>query len=272
MRVMFGSWKYLFKNLWYVLPFAIVPTVFLTLSLDYTAITRMVGAVLSGNPRAGFLDYFCALSYIETDVLGAVYNVCAFFSVALCMTLMLSLVEKHMRIGKRTPSGAFAGFGSLFFTAFVITFVYLAVYEAWAIVLSAVLFAVASVRNIVVVYLIDGACLLLFSFVLLYLTTVFYLWFPSRQMTGFGWYDSFLHSYRLMAGVRWKMIFSFLLSFAVAVGVVAGVSLLPELVFRAVTFVLFVFLFLNFGIRMETVYFETDKVDREDLIRSYREL
>ena len=56
MRVMFGSWKYLFKNLWYVLPFAIVPAVFLTLSLDYTAITRMVGAVRSGHPRAGFLD------------------------------------------------------------------------------------------------------------------------------------------------------------------------------------------------------------------------
>lgn len=272
MRIVFGSWKYLFKNLWYVLPFALVPALFLALSLDYMAIAALVRGLFSGRPRAGFLDYFLAWSYVGNNVLGAIYSVCAYICVALFMTMMLSLIEKHMRIGKRTLSGAFAGFGSLAFTAFVITFVYLAMYEVWAIVLSSVLFAIAAIRSVAVVYVLDGLCFLIFSFVLLYLTTVFYLWFPSKQMTGFGWYDSFIHSYRLMSGVRWRVMLSLLISFAVTAAVVAGVALLPEFVFRLTLLVLFVFLFMNFGVRMETVYFETDKLDREDLLRSYREL
>ncbi|MDE5897544.1 MAG: hypothetical protein K2H43_07005, partial [Clostridia bacterium] len=64
MRIVFGSWKYLFKNLWYVLPFAIVPAIFLALSLDYTAISSLVRSFFTGNPRAGFLDYFRAWSYV----------------------------------------------------------------------------------------------------------------------------------------------------------------------------------------------------------------
>ena len=36
--------------------------------------------------------------------------------------------------------------------------------------------------------------------------------------------------------------------------------------------VLFALLYLNFSIRMETVYFETDKLDREDELHRYREL
>ncbi|MDE5897335.1 MAG: hypothetical protein K2H43_05950, partial [Clostridia bacterium] len=209
---------------------------------------------------------------VGTDVLGAIYSVCAYLCVSVFMAMMLALVEKHMRIGKRTVSGAFSGFGSLLFAALVVAFVYLAAYEIWAIVLSSVLFAISSIRSTAVLYVLAGACFVLFSFVLLYVATVFYLWFPSKQITGFGPYNSFLFSYRLMSGVRWKLLLSFLISFVAAAAVTAGVSVLPELVFRIVMFVLFTFLFLNFGIRMETVYFATDKIDREDLIRSYREL
>ena len=42
-------------------------------------------------------------------------------------------------------------------------------------------------------------------------------------------------------------------------GVVVGVSYLGELAFRLSALVLFVFLFLDFTVRMETVYFEADK-------------
>ena len=31
--------------------------------------------------------------------------------------------------------------------------------------------------------------------------------------------------------------------------------------------ILLMFLFLNFVVRMETLYFETDKLDREDILR-----
>ena len=43
MRTVFGSWKYIFKNLWFVLPFSVVPAVFMALSLDYDRISVVVG-------------------------------------------------------------------------------------------------------------------------------------------------------------------------------------------------------------------------------------
>ena len=44
-------------------------------------------------------------------------------------------------------------------------------------------------------------------------------------------------------------------------------SLLPSAVFYLVSIVLFILLYLSFCVRMEAVYFETDKLDREDLHR-----
>ena len=116
MRIMFGNWKYIVKNIWFVLPFAIVPGIFLALSLDLDAVTAFVHAFFAGNPRIGFVETFRTLSFIRIDSwLGAVFSICAFLSIVFFMTVMLSLVEKHMRIGKRTFSGAFSQIGNLLF-------------------------------------------------------------------------------------------------------------------------------------------------------------
>ena len=73
-------------------------------------------------------------------------------------------------------------------------------------------------------------------------------------------------------GVRWKLIASHALSIAAAVVVLCGMTYLPEIVFRGVALGLCLLLYANLFIRMETVYFETDKLDREDIIKSYKEL
>ena len=272
MRTVFGSWKYCFKNLWFLLPFAVLPALFLSLSLDFSEISAFVRAFFSGNPKAGFLNYFFTVSIVRVDILGAVYSVCAFACTSFFLAFMLCIVEKHMRLGKRTPNGAFSQLGTAFLFALLITFLYLVLYEIWAVVLSAILFAVASVGNTIIVYVLDVFVFLLSSFALLYICTAFYLWFPCRQKTGFGSYDSFVYSYRLMTGVRWKLVLAFSMSFVAASVLVVGTSFLGEFVFRIACFAGFLLLFLDFGVRMETVYFETDKLDREDLLRSYREL
>ncbi|MDE7296444.1 MAG: hypothetical protein K2N84_04185 [Clostridia bacterium] len=272
MRTVFGSWKYIFKNIWFVLPFAIVPALFLSLSLDFTAIRSLLSAFLSGAPKAGFLQYFNAFSVVRFDLLGAVYSVCAYLAFSFCMALLLPLVEKHMRLGKLTLSGAYSHMGSLLLSAFVIVFLYLFFYEVWAVVLSAVLFAVASVGNVIAVYILDVLAFVVFSFIMLYLATVCYLLFPCKQVTGFGTYNALMYSYRLMSGLRWRLVLSFVMNFLAMSAAVIGFSYLGELAFRLATLVLYLFLFLDFTIRMETVYFEADKLDREDILRSYREL
>ena len=107
MRVVFGNWKYLFKNLWYVLPCGIVPAVFLALCVHYTATAEYVRSFFTGSPRADFVQLFRVWSIVRIDsVLGGIYAVFAFFCVGFFAALLVSLVEKHMRIGKRTLNGA----------------------------------------------------------------------------------------------------------------------------------------------------------------------
>ena len=271
MRDFFGSWKYIFKNLWFVLPFALVPAVFLALSLDYSAIHDVTHAFFTGAVQADFGLFFHCFSFVRIDsLLGGLYSIFAVVGIIFFTALMLSFVEKHMRIGKRTFSGTMHAFLNALLPATLVTLVYVALYELWALIVSALFFLFASVAAKALFYVLSVVAFLFFGYALLYIATTFYLYLPCRLMTGFGLYNAFLYSYQLMVGVRWKLLLSYLISYAAAVIIVCGFAFLPEFVFRIVSVVVFILLYLNFTIRMEVVYFETDKLDREDILHSFR--
>lgn len=271
MRKLFDGWTYIFKNLWFVLPFAIMPAVFLALSMDFSAISKFVHGFFTGALDLEFTEFFRAWSFIRIDsVLGAIYSVFAFACIAIFTALMLTFVEKHMRIGKRSLSGGYQGFVNILPSALLITFVYTCLYELWALILSALLFIVSRIQSLVFVYILFIAVFLLLTYGLLFCVAVFYLWLPCRQMTGFGPYHAFVYSYRLMTTVRWRLILSYLISVTVAFLLIGALALLPEPVFRIVAVLIFILLYLSFCVRMESTYFEADKLDREDLIHSYR--
>ena len=270
MRTVFGSWKYIFKNIWFLLPFAVVPAVFMSLSLDYQCVrsvwSKFFAGDVSNELRADFLELFHAWSFIRVDSwLGLVYSILAVLSVIFFMSLLLAFVEKHMRLGKRTLSGIGAQFVNNLPSVIFAVLVYLVLYEVWAVVLSAVMFAVSEISAPATVYAADVIFILIFAFVLVYLSTILYLWLPCRQMTGFRFFDAFLYSYRLT--VRGKLLLSFSISLAALFILLCGCSFLPSAVFYIVGVAAFALLFLNFCVRMEAVYFETDKLDREDVLR-----
>ncbi len=268
MRTVFGSWKYVFKNIWFLLPFAVVPAVFMALSLDYQCVSAVWRDFFTGDPRAEFMELFHAWSFLRVDsLLGLVYSILAVLSVIFFMALLLAFVEKHMRLGKRTMSGIRQQFLSNLPSVALAVFWYLILYEVWAVTLSAVLFAVSDISATATVYAADVIFILLFAFALIYLATVLYLWLPCRQMTGFRFFEAFTYSYRLMVGVRGKLLLAFAMSAVALFALLCGCSFLPAAIFYIVGVVAFLLLFLNFCVRMEAVYFETDKLDREDILR-----
>lgn len=271
MRTVFGHWKYIIKNLWFVLPFAVLPAVFLALSLDYAALGELVRGLFAGDLHHSFLEYFGAFGLLRfNDVPGAVFDVLAVVCAVFFTAFLLTFVEKHMRIGKRTMSGVLSGLVRILPSALAVTFLYLAIYEVWAVILSAVCFAISAISAVPLAYVLFFVAFFAVSFALVYVSTIFYLWLPCRQVTGFGPYDAFIYSYRLMMGVRWKLVFAFAVSFLAGIVLVGGLCAAPEFVFRIVCVLVFLFLFLSFTIRMEAVYFAQDKLDREDELMSYR--
>lgn len=273
MRIVFGNWKYMFKNFWYVLLCGIVPAIFFALSFDYTALSSFLGGFFRGEPRTDFLELLRAFGPIRIDsALGGVYTAFAYIVSSIFAALLLSLVEKHMRIGKRTLGGVGDEMKNMLLPAFSIILLFYFLGELAAIIVSALMFAVFSIGTTVIVYLLCVLAVLFVGFLFLYVLEAFFLWLPCLQITGFRPYHAFLYSYRLSIGVRWKLIASHALSLAVMAALLGGTSFLPEIVFRAVALVLSLFLYTGLFIRMETVYFETDKLDREDIIRSYKDL
>ena len=272
MRIFFESWKYLFRNLWYVLPFSVVPAVFLALSFDYTAASDLMRAFMAGDPRVEFLHMLRALSLIRFDsVLSVVYSLLAFVCTVVFASFILAAVEKHMRIGKRNFNGVWAQFRRMLLPTFCIALLMLVLFEVWAIAVSAVCFALSALDVTALVYLGEFVVLCAFSAVLLHLVTVFFLWLPCIQITSFRPFDALIYSYRMVTNVRGRLFGSLALSFFGAVIVTALCVLLPSFVCLIVVFVLYLFLFPAFCVRMETVYFECDRLDREDRLRSYRE-
>ena len=273
MRIVFSGWKYIFENIWYVLPFAIVPGVFFALCVDFSAVSSLTHAFFAGNPHVDFVTCFRAWSIMRVDSwLGGIYSVCAFLACGIFLALMLTFIEKHMRIGKRTLSGMFKQFMGLIASAFLVTFLYFLFYELWVVVLSAMLHLISVIHATALVYVLYITVVGGLVTLLLYLATLGYLFLPCRQITGFGIGNTFFYSYYLLTKVRGRLVLSMLLSFAVLFALLIGLSFLPEYVFRLVAFVLYVVTFMSFTVRMETAYFTADKLDREDHLKSYREL
>ena len=273
MRIVFGNWKYLFKNFWYVLACGLAPAVFIALSFDYTAISEFVHGFFKGTPRTGFLDMLRAFAPIRIDsALGGVHTACAYILSSVFAALLLTMIEKHMRIGKRTPSGMGEGMKNLLLPSFLIILLFYALGEIASIILAALMFAIFSIPSTALVYILTALVFFVVAFMFLYAFEAFYLWLPCMQITGFRPYHAFLYSYRLSIGVRWKLIAAHALSVSLAIVLLGGTAFLYEIIFRVVALILSLFLYAGMFIRMETVYFETDKLDREDVIKSYKDI
>lgn len=220
-----------------------------------------------------FSQIFRAWSFFRTDsFVGVLYSVFAVICLIFFSALLLSFVEKHMRIGKRTFSGIMGQLEShiLVYIGFVIFL--LVCYEIWALVLSAVLYMVSNIGSPTAARTLFSLISLLFICALLYLVTIIYLWLPCKLNTGLKSYSAFLYSYGLVVGVRWRLYLSLLMSYMPCFLVLFGSVFGPVWLSRVLAIILFLFAYSSFCVRMETMYFETDRIDREDLLRSYMEL
>lgn len=279
MRVMFGNWKYMFKNFRYVIFCGLLPAIFLAYTFDYHATSSLVlnfcsGKLQSGELEKNFMFLLRTWSLIRLDtLLGGIITVLGYFIIVLFAALLLALVEKHMRIGKRTLNGIGTQVRILLLPVAGIVFLFYALEETCAIVLSSLTFAILQIQSVAVSSALCIGAFLFTFFIFLHVIETFYLWLPCLQITGFRPYHAFLYSYRLAAGVRWKLFASHALSLLLLFVTIGALAFLREpIIFYSIAFVFCFFYFSAFFIRMETVYFETDKLDREDIIKSYKDL
>ena len=260
--------KYICKNFLYILPFAFIPAVFFSLTISEGAVESVLGNFFGGTPKDSFWNIFQTVSIFNFSSWESVlFGFVGVVAIVVCVAMLTAFLEKHLRIGKRTLNGLLSKVNDNLISTCGYALLCLVVYEVWAVLLAALCFFVASVPNTVITYILLSVVYVGMHFVLLYALSVFYLWLPCMQITGFRAFEALRYSYQLVAPIQMKIALGqsvFLLFSGVFVG--ASVVLIDGvwLAFFVAT-VFYTLMILSYFVRMLIVYFDRAQIERADL-------
>ncbi len=268
------SAKYVGKNLIYLLPFAILPALFFSISTDEAAIYQVLIAIYRGNLREwSFEELFRAVSVFNFASWQAiVFGLIGIFVVVPCVALMMAVLEKHFRFGKRTLNGIWNKLNDNFLPTSWYAIILLAIFELWALLLSAFLFFVSRITIVWLAYVLAVLVYLGMHVLLLFAVGTIYLWLPCMQITGFKAFEALEYSHQLVSDVKWKILLGQMCAILSVEGLIAlCVAIIPNPVaFLLWTTALYAFMIMIFCVRMEIAYFDRDHIERADLIRYYQ--
>lgn len=261
------SLKYVFANFGYLVLFGLFPAVFLAYSLD----TATVGAILrdyfTGSPYASFSDIFHAVSIFNFHSVSAtIADVLSVILAVTCVAMMMAFMEKHMRIGKKTWTGLFSKLNDNLLSTMGITLLFACLYELWALITSALLLCVSFFGGKTVIYILSVIVWFDTQTALLFVVSLFYLWLPCLQITGFRSFEALSYSYQLATGVKRTIVREQFVSMTIAEILIGLVCVFApwawlKLVLNSAVFAGQILLFVT---RMQVVYFDRAQLERAD--------
>ena len=268
------STKYIFKNFFYLVPFAILPAIFFAISVDEAAIQAIMKKLVSKSTEGwNFFVLFRAISVLNFGTWQSIVSgIIGIIVTVPCVALLFALIEKHFRIGKRTFNGIWGKLNDNFVSTCGYVLLLLFIYEIWALLLSAILTLIFLIDLWVLAYVLAGVALLAMHFVLVQAIGAIYLWLPCMQITGFRALEALHYSQQLMTPIKKKLAVGQLLVLLVIEGLicVCAVFLPPAGIFLTITTILYVALILVYCVRMEIAYFDRDQIERADLNTYYK--
>lgn len=274
MRYTLQSGKYVFKNFIYIFPFAVLPALFLSVSTDEEAMIFVLESFFSGAIDAwDFSNLFCAVSVLNFASWKAIaFGLIGVVAIVLCVSLMMALMEKHMRIGKRTFNGIFSKLNDNLLPTSGYAILLLTIYELWSLVTAALLYLVSLLPMPVLAYAFAIITFLAAHFALLYSVNIIYLWLPCMQITGFRAAEALYYSNQLAAPVRWRILLGQTATLLMMDALVyLCLIFVPEpIVFTILTTLLYALVIMIYCVRMQIAYFDLDHIERADITKYYQ--
>ena len=269
MKYTIQALKYILKNFLYIFPFAVLPALLLSISTDESAMISALQKYATENIQDWeFGELFRAISVLNFGSWQSVVSgLLGVVVIIICVALMMALIEKHFRIGKRTFNGIFSKLNDNLISTAGYIFLLLIIYEVWAMLLAAFLFVMSEIPYNVVAYPIVIFFFLAMHILLIYTISVIYLWLSCMQITGFKALEALHYSYQLMTPLKIKLIAVQLLSlFVVELLVCLCVIFLTAnpIVFTILTTLLYTSMIMFYCVRMQIVYFDRDNIERAD--------
>lgn len=275
MNYMNSTIQYVFKNLWYIVLLSVLPGICLSGMADIGAMHDFYSNFFTGKlSEITWPQIFHTFSiYRFSDGLSVLLSVVSFFAIVLCASLLLALIDKHMRIGKRTLNGIVNKLNDNVLSTCGITLLFSAIYEVWALIFASLTFAIFATIPILALQYVLFVLLLIFGgFALLYVITLFYLWLPCIQITGFQLFEALRYTNQITENIKRRLIVAMATSVVIGnILIVPAAIFLPPLIVYVIMLLVYMFYFMLFTVRMEVVYFDAAQLEREDLKTRYHE-
>ncbi len=274
MKYTVQSTKYVCRNILYLFPLAILPALFLSLSTDQAAVVNIVKGFLSGGVNDWtFGEIFRAISILNFASWQAiVFGVVGVVVIVPCVALIMALLEKHMRFGKRTFNGLWGKLNDNLISTCGCVLLLLGVYELWSLLISAFLFLFSRLALLPLAYTLICIAFILFHVLLVVAISTIYLWLPCMQITGFRAYEALTYSYQLMGEIKGKIIAAQLviLFFVEALLCACAIFLTAGIAFTLIAALVYAGVLMIYCVRMQVAYFDRDQIERADLIKYYQ--
>lgn len=264
------TFRYIFKNFIFVFPFALIPSFFFALSTDIRNIADVASGLVTGQFNLNFGQLFKFFSLFAPSRWP--FALTAFIFTILFLSMFFSMMEKHMRIGKRSFRDLFRRIDYNVGSTLFVMVLYMLFYEFWALVTAgAVSLIVLVVTNGIARCVLGVAISFIMISLSCYLISLFILWLPCRQITGYSFMDSLSYSSQLSSGKRGKIFLSVWLPYLVILllqGVIVSFSHTRVVVFLCIE-ILFIFMFMYYGVLMYVMFFDANGEERMDLKKKY---
>ena len=274
MKYTVQSSKYTLKNFIYLLPFAILPAWFLSLSTDQEAIFCALEAIVHGRINDfHFVHIFRAISILNFyDWYSVVFGIAGVIMMIVCGAMLMAFLDKHMRIGKRTFTGIFSKLNDNLVSTAGYVMLLLAIYELWSLLTSAFVYVFSLIPVVWLAYVFAIMVYLSMHVVLIYFIGKIYLWLPCMQITGFKAKEALYYSNNLNTPVKRRIVAGQLLFLFIAYSSIflCAWFAVSFVWFTVLTTILYYFLIMLYCVRMQIVYFDRDNIDRADLLGYYR--
>ncbi len=275
MRYTVQSTKYVLKNFIYLLPFTILPAVFLAFSTDENAISEVIQAVVTGKiGEWTFAGIFRAISVLNFATWQSiVFGIVGIIVIVPCVALIMALLEKHFRIGKRTFNGLWAKLNDNFLSTLFGVVILLGIYELWSLLISAMLFFVSRISIVALAYVFAGLVFILLHLLLMIAISTIYLWLPCMQITGFRAFEALVYSYHLMGQIKGRIVFAQLvILFSMEAFICLCALFIPMgILFDVIVAAVYAVIIMIFCVRMQLAYFDREHIERADLATYYRQ-
>lgn len=266
------STKYVFKNFFYIFPFAVFPALLFSISTDENALRKVLTVLFEKRISDWeFFELFRAISFLNFSSWEAsIFGFVGMLALVVSIALFMALLDKHFRFGKRTYNGIGAKLNDNFVSTCGYTLLLFVLYELWSLVAAAFLYLTSRISLLWCAYLLSGVFFIILHIMLLYAIGTIYLWLPCMQITGFRAFEALRYSYQLAETVKWKILLG---QIAVLLSVEALVSacvfLLPNKIWMMLGMtLLYSLVVMIYCVRMQITYFERDKIERLDVTKN----